>query len=168
MSNVLDMPLTIVGEYDKLTPQDKQIVIMRIDGMSYRQISEVLSVNDTPLTEPTLRTYFAEGGKLRPAYDEKQAEKGQRIKEFSKVANDLLIDISFKALQNVKKAVEDGKLGVSLDVLDRVGLQKVLKVEVQENPLIALLRENIQQYERNNKIPFQVERATDNAVAEAE
>jgi len=154
--------------YEELTPDDKQLVLMHVDGMPYRLMAEVLAINGKVMTEGTIKNCFDKNGRLYNAYQLKTKEKEERIAEFHKTAGDLLIDISYKALQNVKKAIDDGKVGVSLDILDRVGLAKVLKVEVADNPLITLLRKNIEAYERDNKIPFQAEQSAIDADTKAE
>lgn len=133
--------------YEVLDKLGKDIVSLKLSGLSYQQIVEYLEQLGEKRENQTVRDWFSEGGKYHEAYKYMKEQRRKEVEPEFEAVNDQIKEGAIDAIQVVRDKVKQGNLKAAMYMLRLAGLEEVQRIEEvrppQEDEGILLLREMI-------------------------
>lgn len=141
--------LQIKNPYEALDKLGKDIVNLKLSGLSYQQIVEYLEQLGEKRENQTVRDWFSEGGKYHEAYKYMKEQRRKELGPEFEAVNDQIKEGAVDAIQVVRDKVKQANLKAAMYMLKLAGFEiEQVKNISGDAEGVELLREIL---ERNEK-----------------
>ena len=135
--------------YEALDKLGKDIVHLKLSGLSYQQIVEYLEQLGEKRENQTVRDWFSEGGKYHEAYKYMKEQRRKELEPEFEAVNDQIKEGAIDAIQVVRDKVKQANLKAAMYMLKLAGFEiEQIKNISGDAEGVELLREIL---ERNEK-----------------
>lgn len=150
------------NSYESLDKLGKDLVDIKLSGLSYQQMADYLEKLGEKREIQTLRDWFAEGGKYHEAYKQMKEIRRKEVEPEFEAVDDQIKEGAIDAIQVVRDKVKQGNLKAAMYMLKLAGFEvEQVKNISNESEGVALLREIL---ERSDKKHGQQSSSTDQTV----
>lgn len=115
--------------YEALDKLGKDIVTLKLSGLSYQQIVEYLEQLGEKRENQTVRDWFSESGKYNEVYKYMKEQRRKEIEPEFEAVGDQIKEGAIEAIQVVRDKVKQGNLKAAMYMLRLAGLEEVQKIE---------------------------------------
>ncbi|MBI4038712.1 hypothetical protein HY384_02020 [Candidatus Daviesbacteria bacterium] len=146
-----------VNSYEALDKLGKEIVVLKLSGLSYQSIVEYLEKIGEKRENQTVREWFINGGKYYEAYEFMKAKRHEEIEPEFKAIEGQIKEGAIDAIGVVRDQVKRGNLKAAMYLLKLAGFEvEQIKNISDESEEMKLLKEIIERNEQRSSTTHQI------------
>lgn len=139
------------NSYESLDKLGKDLVDLKLSGLSYQQIVDYLDQLGEKRENQTVRDWFSEGGKYHKAYKYMKELRRKEVEPEFEGVNDQIKEGAIDAIAVVRDKIQQGNLKAAMYMLKLAGFEvdQVRNIN-SDSEGVALLREILERSEKKN------------------